>query len=89
MHVMIMPDTIMIRLGPCRGKGTSTSRYGQKRNNVAVSMSSRPISCQYNARFHQDEGRFSFKEAHCHISITKDTSPSTQVPNDKARSMWG
>ena len=75
MHVMIMPDTIMKRLGPCRDMGTSTSRYGQKRNNVAMSMSRRPISCQYNT---PDSIRM---KVDSHLKKPIATSVSQKIPN--------
>ena len=63
MHIMIMPDTILMSISSCLDKATSTSRYGQKRNYVAMSMSGRPISCQYKAACHQDEVDSHSKEA--------------------------
>ena len=73
MHIMIMPDAILMSISSCLDKATSTSRYGQKRNYVAMSMSGRPISCQYKAACHQDEARFPFERGPCHISMTPDT----------------
>ena len=39
MHIVIMPDTILMSISSCLDKATSTSRYGQKRNYAAMSMS--------------------------------------------------